>query len=165
MRLFGQYHSPQTSLMKSELLTNLTSNDSFARVIFATSSLGMGVDAPNIRCIIHIKPPSSIEEYTQMIGRGGRSGEPCTAKLYYCLADVSNNVDYIDNEMKSYCTNKEVCLREYIMKYFGFACGRQEVCCTICDGSDEGPERLQKEEQPMDGMTDYFNALPFDLGI
>ena len=108
--------------MKSEMLVNLKSIDSHVRVIFATSSLGMGVDAHNIECIVHIKPPSSFEDYWQMVGRGGRSGKPCTAKLFYCLADVSTKVDHIDEEMKAFCTNWHIYLREYILKSFGFAC-------------------------------------------
>ena len=56
-RLFGQFHSPQTSEMKDEILKQLCSEVSVIRVVFATVALGMGVDIKEIRHIIHITPP------------------------------------------------------------------------------------------------------------
>ncbi|PZD22208.1 RecQ, Superfamily II DNA helicase, partial [Pyrenophora tritici-repentis] len=45
------------------------------RVIVATSALGMGVDVPDIRCIVHIDWPFSVLDYAQESGRAGRDGE------------------------------------------------------------------------------------------
>ena len=55
-RLFAQYHAPQTSTMKDQILTELASSTSIVRVIFATIAMGMGVDIPSIRYIIHVGP-------------------------------------------------------------------------------------------------------------
>ncbi|KAF9733878.1 hypothetical protein PMIN01_08221 [Paraphaeosphaeria minitans] len=44
------------------------------RVIVATSVLGMGVDIPDIRCIVHIDCPFSVLDYPQESGRAGRDG-------------------------------------------------------------------------------------------
>ena len=43
-RLFAQFHAPQTSQMKDEILMQLCSVRSTVRVIFATVAMGMGVD-------------------------------------------------------------------------------------------------------------------------
>ncbi|MCB1144389.1 MAG: ATP-dependent DNA helicase RecQ [Leptospiraceae bacterium] len=43
-------------------------------VLFCTSAFGMGLDKPNIRWIIHLELPSSLEAYWQQIGRAGRDG-------------------------------------------------------------------------------------------
>ncbi|KAF7566054.1 hypothetical protein PtrM4_143740 [Pyrenophora tritici-repentis] len=45
------------------------------RVIVATSALGMGVDVPDIRCIVHMDWPFSVLDYAQESGRAGRDGE------------------------------------------------------------------------------------------
>ena len=166
-RLFGQFHSRQTDLMKSEMLTNLRSPSSFVRVFFATSSLGMGVDAPEITQVVHIKPPSSLESYFQMVGRAGRSGSPATATLYYCKADISDNIKNVDDDMKNYCLTRDTCLRRRMLDYFGFNYEEQLRCCSVCDGTDEAIQRLEQndEDEIVEGMAEYFSNIPFDLGF
>jgi superfamily II DNA helicase RecQ len=44
------------------------------RAIVATSALGMGVDIPDIRCIVHMDWPRTILDYAQESRRAGRDG-------------------------------------------------------------------------------------------
>lgn len=60
-RLFAQFHGPQTSRMKKDIIYEIKKANSRVRVIFATSALGMGVDAPHVVNIIHITPPSTLD--------------------------------------------------------------------------------------------------------
>jgi len=62
------YHSEATG--KSEILQRWTSG-----LLFATGSLGAGVDIMNIRTILHLGIPYGMIEFDQEVGRGGRSGE------------------------------------------------------------------------------------------
>ena len=132
-RLFAQFHAPQTNEMKKSIISEIRKRNSRVRVIFATSALGMGVDAPDIRHVIRITPPSSIESYVQEIGRAGRTGQLSSATLYYNNSDISNNMKHINKSMKDYCQLQDTCLRQFLLNYLGFSCVKQERCCCVCE--------------------------------
>lgn len=57
------------------------------KCIISTNALGMGIDKPDIRFIIHTQIPQSPVHYYQEIGRAGRDGKPTTIILLYNPAD------------------------------------------------------------------------------
>ena len=57
------------------------------RVMVATNAFGMGIDKPNVRCVIHIDCPDCIEVYFQEAGRAGRDGKKSYAVLLYDHSD------------------------------------------------------------------------------
>jgi len=61
--------------------------DGSARIVAATVAFGMGIDKPDVRWIVHVDPPASLDAYYQEIGRAGRDDEPAHARLLYRAED------------------------------------------------------------------------------
>lgn len=73
------------------------------RVMVATNAFGMGIDKPDVRVVIHIDCPDSIEAYFQEAGRAGRDGNKAYAVLLYNSSDDRKldkriNENYPDKE-------------------------------------------------------------------
>lgn len=57
-------------------------------VVVATIAFGMGIDKANVRYVIHIDPPASLEGLYQEAGRGGRDGQPAISVVYASNEDL-----------------------------------------------------------------------------
>jgi ATP-dependent DNA helicase RecQ len=58
------------------------------RVMVSTNAFGMGIDKPDVRFVVHLDVPDSLEAYFQEAGRGGRDGKQSWAAMLYDSADL-----------------------------------------------------------------------------
>ena len=57
------------------------------RVMVATNAFGLGIDKPDVRFVLHLQLPGSVDAYVQESGRAGRDGADATCTLLYLKSD------------------------------------------------------------------------------
>ena len=79
------YHAGLDPVVKDERQRAWTQN--LYRIVVATNAFGMGIDKPDVRTVVHMDIPSSIEAYFQEAGRAGRDGQRSYAVLLHSPGD------------------------------------------------------------------------------
>ncbi len=136
------YHAGLPADIRFENQKRFQENDT--RVIVATIAFGMGIDKPDVRFVVHLDLPASMEAYYQETGRAGRDGQPADAWMLYSLADViamrrlfelsEGNEEFKHIQRKKldallgYCEAVE-CRRKILLNYFG---EKYEGPCQTC---------------------------------
>lgn len=123
-------------------------------VIVATVAFGMGIDRSDVRCVVHMAMPKSIEHYQQEAGRAGRDGLPAECVLLYSSADVSrwkrlmersahelgepsppeHQVEMLEH-MQRFCSAMR-CRHEQLAQYFGQSIVTPCEACDVCLGEN-----------------------------
>lgn len=87
------YHAGLTSDERRQIETEWL--EEHCQFVVCTSAFGMGINHPRVRWVCHFHAPSTLSEYVQEIGRGGRDGKPAEA-----LTLVSEPTGWLDSEDK-----------------------------------------------------------------
>ncbi|MCK6550343.1 RecQ family ATP-dependent DNA helicase, partial [Myxococcota bacterium] len=100
------YHAGMTGSARDRVQTDFLSGR--LEVIVATIAFGMGVDKADIRTVVHLALPQTVEGYYQEIGRAGRDGKPSRAILLHSYIDRRTHEYFLERNYPEVSTLKKI---------------------------------------------------------
>ena len=138
-------------------------------LVVATNAFGMGIDRSDIRAVVHVQPPSSIEAYYQEVGRAGRDGDEAIGLLLCSSADIGLRRRLVTSSADGTATDSSLaarawalfrdllryldartCRHDFVLRYFGDeqellgGCGHCDVCLEL-DGREPESEAITEQ--------------------
>ena len=155
------YHAGLPTDVKNRVFADFVADE--VEIVVATIAFGMGIDKSNIRFVVHMNLPKTLENYYQEIGRAGRDGLEATTLLLFSTADIVQQKSFIealpDSPYKenafekintiSRFANSESCRHQQIATYFQDhiePCGNR---CDNCLNPDQSSVDITKEAQKL----------------
>jgi ATP-dependent DNA helicase RecQ len=116
------YHAGLEAVDRTKKQSDWIHNRS--RVIVSTNAFGMGIDKPDVRFVVHLDLPDSLEAWFQEAGRGGRDGQVAYALTLYHQSDIITLQDQLEQAFPSIEQIKQTYLA--ICNYYQIAVGAGE---------------------------------------
>lgn len=144
------YHAGLPTEEKNETFRAFLNDE--IQVVVATIAFGMGIDKSNIRFVVHMSLPKTIENYYQEIGRSGRDGLPSSTLLLFSNSDIVEHkrrigeqpaseyqkVAYEKLDAMAKYASSQVCRHQQIASYFDDTI---LTCKTRCDNCIDGEKQ------------------------
>jgi len=141
------YHAGLETEEKNETYKAFLNDE--IQVVVATIAFGMGIDKSNIRFVVHMSLPKTIENYYQEIGRAGRDGLASSTLLLFSASDIVERKRLIEEQPNSEYkkvafeklekmtkfTSSQLCRHQLIATYFDDTI---LACNTRCDNCVDG---------------------------
>ncbi len=157
------YHAGMDGARRHETQDRFASGE--LELVVATNAFGMGIDRPDVRAVIHLAPPASVEAYYQEAGRAGRDGKDAVCLMFLTPGDMPLRRRLIERGADGQPPAPEVlahkwnlflelmrwaeggaCRHDAILRYFGDeaeileGCGHCDVCLELAAGADDPEE-------------------------
>ena len=155
------YHAGQNGARRAATQNAFSSGE--LEVVVATNAFGMGIDRADVRAVVHLAPPGSIEAYYQEVGRAGRDGRDAVGLMLISSGDMARRRYLLESDAQGLGSDPELlrhkwglflelmrwaeggsCRHDAILRYFGdeaetlAGCGRCDVCLHLASGGDAG---------------------------
>ena len=185
----GAYHAGMTGKQRDRVQWGFMHRK--LEVVVATNAFGMGIDRADVRAVIHLAPPGSVEAYYQEVGRAGRDGDSAFGLLLISANDMplrrrllersTENGPAPDPAIVEHKWNMFLelmrwaeggsCRHDAILRYFGdeaetlHGCGRCDVCQRIeqDDVSDEEVSLLVRKA--LSGVARVHRRFGLQLAV
>ena len=155
------YHAGISNDIRAEVYKEFIYED--IDIVVATIAFGMGIDKSNIRFVVHMSMPKTMENFYQEIGRAGRDGLDSETLLLYTKSDEIQrrmliediqNIEYKNfmyaklNKMYSLANTSE-CKHQKIALYFDDEIDICESLCSSCLRGEISKINISKESQKL----------------
>lgn len=169
------YHAGLAPERRDRVQANFMNDE--LRVVVATNAFGMGVDRPDVRAVVHLAPPGSIEAYYQEVGRAGRDGKDSYGLLLSSPKDIALRRRLLENDADGRPANPALvehkwnlflellrwaeggsCRHSAILRYFGTEdpprdCGKCDVCRSLPDAGAASDEVALVVRKALSGVA------------
>jgi ATP-dependent DNA helicase RecQ len=130
-------------------------------ILCATCAFGMGVDKKDIKTVIHLDPPPTVEAYIQEAGRGGRDGSNAKGILLWSPKDLYEAKKHPEGSRQRALADfaeSKTCRRQVLLD----ALNAEQAACSGCDICEKSHIDFAEDESR---VLDFFkkHAKSYDM--